>query len=190
MTPTERATARAEHREANARTATARTALATEKATLDRLEAARAALVEKAARGSDLSAGDLVRASAAVNEARAAVELAEAVFSAARDRASTLGKLAAQADELDRSDRLAAAIARRIEAAARVDAALADARAAMAELDQAGLEARDAGLANFQQYHIRLSREPMPSNHWAQHNITSLAETESAVHGLAKAKAA
>jgi len=190
MTPTERAAARAEHREANARTATARVNVETEKATLDRLEAARAALVEQAAAGSALSAGDLVRASAAVNEARGGVELAEAIFSAARDRASTLGKLAAQADELDRADRLAAAIARRISAAERLDAALSEAYEALREMDQAGALAKENGLNFAQAYSIRLSRQAPPSDHWGIQHLPSLADVERAVHGLAKAKAA
>jgi len=190
MTPTERQSARAVHAEAQRLLREAHTALASANADHAAAVANRAELIQQAAAGSGLGAADLVRSAGKVTEARAAVELAEAIFSAARDRASTLGKLAAQAAELDRADRLAAALARRIAAAARVDQAMADAYEALREMDQAGLEARDAGLPNFQQYHVRLSREPMPSNHWAQFHINSLADVERAVHNVKAAKAA
>ncbi|OZB40281.1 MAG: hypothetical protein B7X48_05635, partial [Acidiphilium sp. 34-60-192] len=159
MTPTERAKARADRAEATAQTSAARTALATETGSLARAKAERAELVERAAAGSGIPAADLVNASRTITDAEAGLELATAIHEAAKLRESELAAKEHEANRLDRADRLADAIARRIAAAARVDAALADVRAAMAELDQAGYDAKAAGLLHAQTYSLHLSRE-------------------------------
>ncbi|MEE3503289.1 hypothetical protein [Acidiphilium acidophilum] len=190
MTPTERANARAERADAAARTSAARTAVATEMGRLARAKAERADLVERAAAGSGIPAADLVNASRTITDAEAGLELATAIHDAAKLKEADLAAKAHEADRLDRADRLADAINRRIAAAERIDRAMADARAAMAELNQAGFDAKAAGLLHAQTYHLHLSREKPQADHWATFNIGCLADTERAVHGVAATKAA
>jgi len=190
MTPTERQSARAERAEATARTTTARTALATEMGRLARAKAERAELVERAATGSKIPAGDLVNASRTITDAEAALELATAIHDAAKLKEAELAAKAHEADQLDRADRLADAIARRIAAAARVDQAMAEAYEALHEMDLAGAVAKENGLNFAQAYSIRLSRQAPPSDHWGIQHLPSLAEVERAVHNVKAARAA
>lgn len=190
MTPDERTKARAERAEAQARTTAARTAVATEMGRLARAKAERAELVERAAEGSKIPAADLVNASRTITDAEAAVELATAIHSAAKLRESELAAKGHEAERLDRADRLAAAIGRRIEAAERLDRAMAEARAALGELDQAGAVAKENGLDFAQTYSLRLSRQAPPADHWGIQHLPSLESVERALHNVKATKAA
>lgn len=182
MTPTERQAARDALAEATGRDAKAQAALAAATDAVALATAEADALIRRAAAGSAIPAADLVTARRAIDDARAARDLAQALADAVRDAMRTGHRAVADAAELDRKDRVRAAYERRLAAAERLDAALGEADAALAEMATAGREMKAHGGPEWQEYFVSLQRAKPDTWQWSQHNLRGIGDIERAAH--------